>query len=368
MKKKIKIYISIMIFCSFCANSFLVRGIEVTYSFTEIGSIASNSNVISVECYENELAFLAADNNRLAVHNITNPSNCTELDYFPLSYVHDIALDLERELVYITASTGVNIFNYSNPNQLEFISSYLNYTHSTFIQLEGDLLYVSAEDYGLQIVNVTDPYEPIMVGKWEDSIGHVGPTYILDNYAFVGLRVPNVGAHPTAIGLKVLDISDPTNITYISTVDTGEGYNGGSPKAHINNLAYFTDHDNGLKILNFTDPYDVTVLGNYNDGGSINDLKIINSDITFLADDGEGLQIVNCANPENPFLVSSYQHQWRTIKVEVQEERVYLATLGGGVRILSAETKTRKTEVNPFFIVSGLTIASILLLVKRKKK
>jgi hypothetical protein len=289
------------------------------------------------------------------------------MDYHPLSFVHDVALDVERKLVFITASTGVNIFDFSDPNELSLISIYINYTTSTFIQLEGVLLYVGAEERGLQIVNVTDPYEPILIGYWNDSIGHVGPMYVLDNYAFVGTRLPNIDGPPTVLDLKVLDISDPTNITYVSTVDTGEGYDGGAPRAHNNNLVYFNDHDNGLKILNFTDPNDVKVIGTYSDGGSYNDIELINQDILYLTDDYEGLKVINCSNPEEPCLISFYKQSWRTIRVLVQDERVYVSTFGGGVRILSSEIETRKTEVNLLFIISGLTMATLILLGKRKK-
>ncbi|MFW9851972.1 MAG: hypothetical protein ACFFDS_03465, partial [Candidatus Thorarchaeota archaeon] len=87
MRRKIKFFIFASIFCLFFANSFPVRGIEVTYSFIEVGSIASNSSIISVDCLENELAFLAEINRGLVVYNVTNPSSCTELDYSSLSFV-----------------------------------------------------------------------------------------------------------------------------------------------------------------------------------------------------------------------------------------------------------------------------------------
>jgi len=367
MSKKIKIFIFFMIFSLFCIKSFLVIGTNTTYSFSEIGSIATTSSIISMDCLDNELAFLAEINRGLTIYNITNPSNCIELDYHPLSFVHDIALDFERKLVYITASTGVNIFDYSDPNELTLLSTYLNYTTSTFIQLKGELLFIGAEDRGLQIVNVTNPNEPVMIGNWKDSIGHVGPLYIIGNYVFAGIRIPNINAPPTIIDLKILDISDPTNITLVSIVDTGGGYDGGAPKAHTDDVVYLNDYDEGLKILNFTDPSDVSVIGIYSDGGSFNDLELINDDIVYLADDGEGLKVIDCSDPENLFLVDSYQHQWRTIRVVTKENRVYLATLSGGVRILSAEIKTRKAEINPMFIVSGLAITSIILLLKKRK-
>lgn len=285
MRKKIAKISVLILYISLFINPISIKGLEYTSTFTEIGYIAPETDIINMRFIDNELAFLVEINRGLAIYNITNPNNCFELDYYPLSFVHDIELDLERKLVYITALNGVNIFNYSNPNHLELLSVYLNYTSSTFIELEGDLLFVGAEDQGLQIVNVTDPNNPTMLDKWVDGAGHVGPVYILDNFAFVGIRIPNINGPPTPIDLKLLDISDSKNITFISTIDTGEGYDGGAPKAYNLDLVYFNDYNNGLKMLNFSDPFNITMLGIYFDGGSINDVKLINNEIAFLADD-----------------------------------------------------------------------------------
>ncbi|MBY9000700.1 MAG: hypothetical protein KGD64_07290 [Candidatus Heimdallarchaeota archaeon] len=365
MPKKVKKIIFSIVFYLFLVSPYLIRGADSSYTFTEIGSIAPTKDIIQLICSD-DLAFLSEINTGLGVYNITNPSDCPQLDSYPLSFVHDIALDFERKLVFITASTGVNIFDFSDPNDISLISSYLNYTTSTFLQLKGELLFIGAEDSGLQVVNVTDPSAPEMISKWEDDVGHVGPLYVLDNYIFVGTRLPNVNAPPTILDLKVLDISDPVNITFVGVVDTGAGYEGGVPKAHIDDMVFLNDYDAGLKILNFTDPTDISVIGVYSDGGSFNDVELVSNNILYLADDGEGLKEVDYSDPENPFLVDSYSHEWRTIRIIVQENRIYLATLAGGVRILTKDNNTSETTSYSFCILSSILVASYLLHKKRK--
>ena len=370
MQKKTIKSLFFIIFSLLSVNSISIMGIDYSASFTEIGSIAPGADIINMRFIDNDLAFLVETYRGVAIYNITDVNNCFELDVYSLTFAHDIELDLERKLVYITASNGVNIFNFSNPNQLELLSVYLNYTSSTYIQLKGELLFVGAEDRGLQIVNVTDPNNPVMLDNWVDGVNHVGPVYVLDDFAFVGIRIPNVSGPPTHIDLKLLDISDPKNITYLSTVDTGEGYDGGAPKAHYQNLVYFNDYTNGLKILNYSDHLNITVLGTYFDGGSINDVELIDNEISFLADDGEGLKVINCSDPENPVKIGSYNHQWRTIRAAVKDERVYLATLGGGVRILTTGIITNAIPIHPLLICCSLTIVYIFLLYRmmRNKK
>lgn len=366
MQKKTIKSLFFIIFSLLSVNSISIMGIDYSASFTEIGSIAPGADIINMRFIDNDLAFLGEIYRGLAIYDITDANNCFELDVYPLTFAHDIELDLERKLVYITASNGVNIFNFSNPNQLELLSVYKNYTTSTYIQLKGELLFVGAEDRGLQIVNVTDPNNPIMIDNWVDGVGHVGPIYILDDFAFVGIRIPNISGPPTQIDLKLLDISDPKNITHLSTVDTGEGYDGGAPKAHNQDLVYFNDYSNGMKILNFSDPLNITVLGTYFDGGSINDVKLVDNEIAFIADDGEGLKVIDCSDPQNLVKIGSYHHQWRTLRAAVKDDRIYLATLEGGVRILTTETNA--IPIHPLLIFCSLIIAFTFLVYTVKKK
>jgi len=369
-KKAFNSIFLLIIFYSVLTNPLIINGAEYTYTFTEIGSIESGISVINLQCIDNELAFILDINNQLAVFNVTEPSNVVELDSVYLYHPHDVELDLDRNLVYATANNGVNIFDFSNLSELQLLSAYKNYTYSTYIHLQGELLFVGAEDSGLQIVNVTDPYNPVRIGNWTDPIGDVGQVYVVGDYAFVATRIRNVNAPPTYLDLKILDISDSTNITYVSTVDTGGNYNGGAPRAYNNDLVYFNDHAFGLKILNFSNPYDVSVAGNFSDGGFYNDVELVDGEIAFLADDSFGLKVVNCTDVENPSLIGTHELEWKAIRVVVKDTKIYIATLLGGTRILSFEIDTKKTSTFPFWIIGSLIIIHSVLyyLLKRNKK
>ncbi len=352
--------------------------IDYTKEFTEIGVIADGSDIINAQYSGHEFAFLLEiDRGVFSVYDISRPKRCVELDNDPLPYIHDIELDIERNLVYVTATNGVNIYNYTDPNNLEWLSVYLNYSSSTFIQVKGELLFIGAESEGLQIVNVTDPFNPVMISRWDDPVGDVGPLYVLEDpdygeeeidFIFVGTRTANVDAPPTILDLKVLNVTDPSNVTYISSVDTGVGNRGGAPKAHVGDLVYFNDYNYGLKLLNFSDPFNVSVIGTYSDGGFFNDIEVINDEIAFLADDTSGMKVINCSNPMNPVLINSYEHEWRTVRVTIIEDVVYLATFGGGVRILSVGGSSKILLYLGITVGGGVIIGiGILMIIKKKK-
>ncbi len=347
-----------------------VNGFEINYIFSEIGSIDPGHSIINLQCIDNELAFVLNLDNNLVVFDVTDSSNAIELDSVYLYHPHDIELDLDRELVFATAFNGISILDYSNTSDLNQLSTYSNYTYSTFIFLQNELLFVGAEDSGLQIVNVTDPYNPYMIGNWSDPTGDIGQVYVMSNYAFVATRIPDISGPPTYQDLKVLDVSDPSNISYISTVDLGGSFNGGAPRAHNNDLVFFNDHAFGLKILDFSNPLDVSIIGNFSDGGFYNDVELVDDEIAFLADDYFGLKVVNCSVVTNPTLMGTHELLWRTLRVVVKDSRIYLATLNGGVRILSFAIETMTASSYPLWIVSGLLITCSVLkfTMNRKRK
>ncbi len=369
-KKSLNYLFLLLIFYSILANLQAVKGLEYNYEFTEIGIIDSGNSVIGFQCINNELAFVMDVTNRIVVFNITEPTNIVELFSYSIYLPHDVELDLDRDLVYATSSNGVYIFNYSTIDSLQLLSVYSNYNHSNYIQVQGELLFVGAEELGLQIVNVTDPSNPIMLDSWIDPVGDVSQVYVMGNYAFIATHIIGIDMSNTYLNLKVLDIFDPTNITYVSTVDTGENYNGGAPRAYNNDLVYFNDHAFGLKILNFSDPYNVSVVSNFTDGGFYNDLELIDGDIAYLADYSFGLKVVNCTDLENPFLIGTFELDWRTLRVVVKDTRIYLATFTGGIRILSLEIVTVGISAFPFWIIGSIIITQSVLYysLKRNKK
>lgn len=368
-KMTINTILLIFIFNFLATTPLSITGTSYSFTLTEIGSIIPTSSVINFQCIDNELMFILDINNRILVVNITDPFNIVELHSSTLYYPHDIELDINREIVFATSSSGVSIFSYSNPLELELYSTYKNYTSSTFIQVREKLLFIGAEEYGLQIVNVTDPYNPVMLDNWLDPMGDVGQVYLVENYAFVATRLPNTGAPPTYLDLKVLDISDPTNISYVSTVDVGENYNGGAPRAHKDDLIYFNDHAYGLKILNFSNPYCVSVIGNFSDDGFYNDLELLDNDIVILADDYFGVKIVDCTNPELPILINSNELTWRTLRVVVEDTNLYVATLSGGVRIFDMDITTKGVVFSSFWLICSLFVTNtvITIIFKRRK-
>ena len=88
-----------------------------------------------------------------------------------------------------------------------------------------------------------------LVGKWDYLSSALGVT-VVGNYAY-------------AVGdtLEIIDISSPTNPTFIGNYDTS-GYAYGVQV--VGNYAYVADDFSGLQIIDISDPTTPTFIGKYN--------------------------------------------------------------------------------------------------------
>jgi len=98
--------------------------------------------------------------------------------------------------------------------------------------------------------NIQDPSNPERVGSYTDPNATVHNLYVIGDYAYV--------SYYTA-GIRIFDVSDPTNIMladeYDTSPDSGEGFDGafGIDPFSENGNIYISDQT-GLYIFSFTTP------------------------------------------------------------------------------------------------------------------
>ncbi|MFH1844874.1 MAG: hypothetical protein ABIF77_16915 [bacterium] len=202
----------------------------------------------------------------------------------------------------------------------------------------GDYAYLSGANYGLLILDISDPVNPVYLGNCETP-GSGLAVAITDRYAFIaddedfGVEVidfadptnpVNVGSYYEpggcwpkdvaiagdrayiagyATDLVVLDISDPTNPAYLGSSDVTPGAS--RRLAVAGDHAYLVDSW-GLHVVDISDPTNLTLLGTYDPVGmSINFFKIA-GDYAYLGGPNSSLLVVDISNPTNPVLVGTY--------------------------------------------------------------
>ena len=160
------------------------------------------------------------------------------------------------------------------------------------ITIAGTYAYVTTEK-GLVIVNINDPLNPRIVGKFgEPQLKHPHAISIQFRYGFI----------VDEEGLKVLDVTLPEQARMVEGAEV--------PLAHAHDVyvartyAYVANGKEGIAIINVEQPEKPTLYMKYDAGGELNDTHQVKVAMTnaslfaYVADGHNGLRILQLTSPE----------------------------------------------------------------------
>jgi len=161
-----------------------------------------------------------------------------------------------------------------------------------------------------------DPLNPVFMGSAAIVGGagiHTTDVTVVGNYAYVT---------DWFSGLFIFDVSDLWNPCLIGVYNTLSGPNG---VVVIDSLAYVADGLDGLQIVDVSTPASPTFVGSYNTPGNSEDVAIKGS-TAFLADGiNGGLQIIDVTDPSAPALLSSNVRPNNTFAIDIAGDILFLA-------------------------------------------
>ncbi|MGD2207656.1 MAG: hypothetical protein PVH17_12855, partial [Anaerolineae bacterium] len=166
------------------------------------------------------------------------------------------------------------------------------------VALSGHYAYLSGEQAGLLVVDISDPFSPSQVSSYPTTkLAH--DVAVMGNYAYLA----------ESWDLYLLEISDPLSPTLVSTWPTpGESL---SCVAVAEDYAYVGAGRDGLRIIDVSDPLTPNETGVYTMSDSVYDVALM-GDLVYLAADQAGLHIVDVSNPYSPTLEGLYD-RWETV-------------------------------------------------------
>lgn len=199
---------------------------------------------------------------------------------------------------------------------------------ATFIN--GNYLYLACGTAGLKIFDISNPSNPVYKSSL-DTLGIARGVFVSGSYAYVA-------DHYT---LKIIDISNPSNPVEIKSYSILNFsiyniYNQG-------NYAYIAAKGDGsgtggLFILDISNPFNPINVGYHQTSGEAYDVHISGS-YAYVAAWNYGLYIFDIFNPEEPTLLGTYNTWTNNFGyargVNVSGNYAYVATWGCGLLILN---------------------------------
>ncbi|MCP3661027.1 MAG: hypothetical protein GY696_00800, partial [Gammaproteobacteria bacterium] len=266
---------------------------------------------------------------------------------------------------------------------------------------DGNTAYVvGVGGAGFQIIDITTPATPTLLGAYDDSFSnYYGVTISSDeNTAYVvnlfnGFQIIDIStpASPTLLatyptpgnsygltlspdgtkayvadrgnGLVIIDITTPASPTHLGTIPT-PGVAIRVTLSSDGNTAYVSDSSSGLQIIDVTIPASPTLLGGLDTPGTASDVTLSSDGTTaYVADGTSGLQIIDITTPASPTFLGTRDTLGSATDVTLSSDgtTVYVADGIRGLQIIDITTPasptllgTRDTPGN----ATGVTLSS----------
>jgi hypothetical protein len=298
----------------------------------------------------NELAYLGGavlnwyDTVVMEIIDISDLNN-PELVGCYYDYGYDIEdIDLEHETAFfakreVGGSGNIYFVDVSVPSNPTFLN-YFDVSRIIDVYKSGDYAFAVNYNLGLQVIDISDPYNPSYItglnlpGDWAKDI------FISDNYAYMIDSIDST--------LFIIDISIPSDPQMMSSLNVSDRLE------HVfvsDNLAYIADYNYGIHVIDVTEPEYPTYLSGFEMGMSGTSEIIVAGENAYVLNRGVGygLYILNITNPESLYLESSWDAPDRPYCMAKYNDYIYIS-LGSSIQIVNVSDPLNPTHVDSFNI------------------
>jgi hypothetical protein len=262
-----------------------------------------------------------------------------ELPY-PGSYLAGLAIS-DYSLFYLTQdpvdSDGrLHIISVSSPGPLVPISSVLTPgTAEDVIIAPGraDLAYVADGAAGLQVVDVTDPLNPVVIGT-ADTPGYAVNVALLGNTVFVA---------DSGAGIAAIDVTVSTAPSLISSVDTpGSAVDIALTLTH----AYVAVSDQGVRVIDIQTPAAMKIVGVQDTLTASTGIEVSGLQ-AYVADGNDGLVVLNASDPSNPWIIDQVKGGGleTALKVDYSHGNAYVTDAANGLFVFDVTDPVHPTMI-----------------------
>jgi hypothetical protein len=286
-------------------------------SIDSLSRITFNETVTGI-ALSDTLLIVGLSNSGFAIYNIQDPSQpVLLLPSYPV-LVNDLAV---RDTILCCASgtSGVQIFTIANPDSPGLLASYIRSDFIRSVMLADTLLACSGFLDSLYTASIEDPASP----------QHL--------YSFPTM-LPPVGAAKDGELLYVPEgsvaelFSTPDHIKY-SSLDSLETV---TDAALVDSLAFVLVQGQGMGIVDIADPASPFLLSWYPQTPPIEQVLVQDS-LVFLSCGPSGLSVLNVSDPHSPALVSTYNTTGTLHAIARRGSILLLADGGSGLAAISIE-------------------------------
>jgi photosystem II stability/assembly factor-like uncharacterized protein len=257
-------------------------------------------------------------------------------------------IEARNNLVYITNSDGLHIWNIADPANPFWVSSISTRDLPSDFVIAGNYLYAAEYEDGFEIIDISDPENPFIAGSYE-SLNDTWNVLVEGNYAYL--------SHLDD-GVIITDISDIDYPVFVGQYDTpGYCYN----LTVSDNLLFVAGLDDGLRIADVSDPANPVELSNVS-GFNAWRVEVAGNYayvIGRIFNQTDNLRIFDISNPSNPLQLSLTPIPGITDGIVFHNNYLFLAAGEAGLRIVDVSDPYNPVTVNTLSLASNVESVTI---------
>lgn len=259
------------------------------------------------------------------IFDVSDPANPVDVGYFdPADRTARVALD--GDYAYLAnGDKGVSIIDISDPASPSEVVVIDTPVRALQAAISGTLLFI-ADTEGIQVYDVSTPATPVFASSIDVNAPAEGKAFGINldgDHAFV--------AYGDA-GLRVLDITNPSNLTQVVQVDIRNDSDEGQARQVVvsGSYAYVASRSAGVQIVDISDLENASVVGNI-DISDAGDVAV--DDTVLVVAGGSGITILSISDPLNPMQLFASDGLGYADRVGVSGSYAYAITTGSNIRV-----------------------------------
>ncbi len=279
----------------------------------------------------------------LLVLDVSAATDPVQVAFLPLYHEEHLFLSLYRGLAvdgdfaYLVGPWGpLQIVDISNPVSPLLVGTCDALEYAYDVVASGGFAYVTDENEGLRIIDVSDPAEAHQVG-FVALPGRSRGLVLDETTVYVATYID---------GLRIIDVSNPAAPVEIGVFDVG----GSHRDVDVAGDLAFVTWGGGIRIVDVGVPGAPVEVGAFSaaEFGSVFDVDVV-GEYAYLSYVSTGLRIVDISDPELPFEVGSCDIYGPSTHLMVAGDHTYLATGYRGLHIIDIEKPEEPTIAGWYF-------------------
>jgi hypothetical protein len=259
------------------------------------------------------------------------------------------SIEVRGDYAYIIVGSELVIKDISDPANPRRVGRIFMPNLIDNMYLSGQYAYLTVDNQGLKLINISNPTAPIEVGSYTTSLDNYD-VVVVGNYAYLGTEYwPGQ--------LVLLDVSNPSVPVEVASFTLRASH------IEVNDhYLYYIHWSRGLVVLDISNPTTPVELGSTGPLGVPSGIVIEGSYVYVLGSDG-GIAIIDVSDPAHPKRVGTIPTEYGVRNIAIIDDYAYVPVRPSneeqhGLHIVDISNPTAPAEILIYDLPAPVYIAA----------